>query len=117
MADCDDNFVLEVWALWSLFALTMFIISILAISLVENIKRAASKLIITISIMLMIADLACLIWIWENSRLDENTCNPALSNYTTKPTVVIISAMGTVYLSLNQISYWLLACKYWDLSY
>ena len=109
---CVDNYNLPTWAMWTLLALTVIIILLLAISLVENIKRKSAKLVWVISGLLIIADIATLLWIWINSNLySEGECSAP------KYKLILLAIAGLTFLTLNQLSYWLLAYQYYSLSY
>ena len=93
---CVDNYNLPTWAIWILLALTLSIITLLAISLVENIKRKSAKLVWVISVLLIIADIATLLWIWMNSSLYSNgECSAP------KYKLVLLAIAGLTFLTLN----------------
>lgn len=68
--------------------------------------------------MLMMADVGCLVWVILNDQHYENVCR-GTTNHDREGRLLIasIAISGTVFVIFNQLSYWILACKYWELSY
>jgi len=63
--------------------------------------------------MLMVSDLFCLAWILLNHKHFKTNCN-----FTSDWTLFIaMTVSGAIFLILSQVSYWLLACRYWQISY
>lgn len=110
---CNYSFYLSEWTFWCLVGLALSIEIILAINLRKQTKLEVPRVIKSILIMLMISDAACLLWIRVNSGNGGRVCNESVNNVV----LVVLVCSGAVFISLNQISYWLLTCTYWDLSY
>ena len=109
---CEDNYSLPDWAMWTLFGMTLAMIFLLAVSLVESIVKNSAKLVKLIAVLLMLADLLVLLWVWFNSKLYQGgECHAQTYQ------VVIVAVLGSSMLALNQLSYWLLASSYYQLSY
>jgi hypothetical protein len=57
-----SNLILDGWAVCIICGITFFNLAMLIISLIYSIKKKASKNIIAIVTMLIISDVACLMW-------------------------------------------------------
>jgi hypothetical protein len=62
----------------------------------------------------MISDLTGLIWLYTNSIHFTNDCEDEKKLLIV---VILIAVAGSISVMFNQLSFWLLTCKYWELSY
>lgn len=110
-----SNLILDGWAVGIICGITFLNLAMLIISLIYSIKKKASKNIIAIVTMLIISDVACLMWNVEYRIQFSNMCKE--NEVIVKRSIIMEAIFGFLFISLNQLSYWILTEQYWSLSY
>lgn len=75
---------------------------------------------ISILTMLTVAYISCFLWIISNNFHFEEGCREdslRYSNFVEDMLIFLIASNGSMFIIADQLAYWLLACKYWELSY